>query len=405
MSKINKSKLLLLLFLLLVFNHWQVVAQLPMVEIATQYQHFVGQNDSLIHAHRMQVFFDKLKILEQRDSGIVRIVHVGDSHTQADMMTGVMRQLFQHYFGNAGRGLLAPLRLANTNEPTDYRLSSNNQWESSSIRKPHSQFSPGVAALSVATRDTLITLKLKTNFRNDTANAFNAIGFIGANYNKFPLVFVKDSLQQAHALAVIDNETMSTIVLPQMQNEVEMFMSNDLRIDGMVLTNGKNGVLYHNIGVNGAHISDYNRSVKLFEQLQMLQPDLVIVSLGSNEGVNKNITVDAIVSDLEMLKFNFEQAHVQAPLLLLTPFDNYYRRKTYNQYLAKVRRGMLQFASKQSVALVDMYAHTGGYKSAAQWRKHGLMRPDGVHYTRQGYELQAQLVFNVLMKNYLKYAH
>lgn len=42
----------------------------------------------------------------------VSIVHIGDSHVQADINTGTTRELLQYDFGNAGRGLIAPLRIS-----------------------------------------------------------------------------------------------------------------------------------------------------------------------------------------------------------------------------------------------------------------------------------------------------
>lgn len=379
-------------------------AQVRLANIAQQHKHFVGQNDSIVNVAQLYGFFDKLKALQQGDSGIVRILHIGDSHIQADILTGTMRQLFQQNFGNAGRGLVAPLRIAKTNEPADYRLSSDNKWEIASIRKAQNPFMPGVSGVSIESKDTIISLRLKTNFRNDTDNAFNKIDFLGNNTSKYPLIFIKDSLDEVRALAVFDNDSLSTVHLPKLLNNIEIFTSNDVRLDAMLLYNGKSGVLYHNIGINGGHISDYNRSPRLFEQLKLLQPDIIIVSLGTNEGVISSISTDRIISDLQTFTTNCSKAKISAPLLLLTPFDNYFRRKNYNLHLATVRRGMLQFANQQQIALADMYAHTGGYKSAAKWRNAGLLRADGVHYAREGYELQGMLLFNVLMNNYFIYA-
>ncbi len=403
MLKIIDLKILLCAIALLLFSS-PLLAQVGLAEIPQQYKQFVGENDSIVNVTQLHKFFDKLKALQQGDSGIVRIVHIGDSHIQADILTGMMRQLFQQNFGNAGRGLIAPLRIAKTNEPADYRLSSDNKWEIASIRKTQNLFLPGVAGVSVQSKDTIIGFRLKTNFRNDTVNAFNKIDFVANNTSKYPLIFIKDSLSEVRALGVIENDTLSTVHLPKLVNDIEIYTSNDLRLDAMLLYNGKSGVLYHNIGINGGHISDYNRSKKMFEQMKLLQPDLVIVSLGTNEGVVRSISSDRIISDLKMLQSNFTTAHIDAPLLIVAPFDNYYRRKNFNPYLATVKRAMELFSKQNNIAFADMYNITGGYKSAAKWKRAGLLRADGVHYAREGYELQGMLLFNVLMNNYFIYA-
>ena len=44
------------------------------------------------------------------------------------------------------------------------------------------------------------------------------------------------------------------------------------------LENENNGVIYHSIGVNGAKASDYNKFPILYEQLPVLNPDLIITA-------------------------------------------------------------------------------------------------------------------------------
>ena len=63
----------------------------------------------------------------------MRIVHIGDSHIQADMATGYTRRILQQEFGDAGRGLIVPLKLASTNEPLDYAITSTSQFDVSRL--------------------------------------------------------------------------------------------------------------------------------------------------------------------------------------------------------------------------------------------------------------------------------
>ena len=63
----------------------------------------------------------RMDSLEHHTSdGIVRILHIGDSHIQAEFVTNALRAMLQEVYGNAGRGLVSPLRLAGTNQPVDY---------------------------------------------------------------------------------------------------------------------------------------------------------------------------------------------------------------------------------------------------------------------------------------------
>ncbi|MDE6123515.1 MAG: hypothetical protein K2F76_09750, partial [Duncaniella dubosii] len=58
------------------------------------------------------------RAFEMSKESPVSIVHIGDSHVQADINTSTVRELLQYDFGNAGRGLVSPLKICGTNQPT-----------------------------------------------------------------------------------------------------------------------------------------------------------------------------------------------------------------------------------------------------------------------------------------------
>lgn len=65
----------------------------------------------------------------------VSIVHIGDSHLQADIATGHVRRSLQMDHGNAGRGLIAPLKMSGTNQPSDYTFASTMSWNAAKLMK------------------------------------------------------------------------------------------------------------------------------------------------------------------------------------------------------------------------------------------------------------------------------
>jgi hypothetical protein len=50
-----------------------------------------------------------------------------------------------------------------------------------------------------------------------------------------------------------------------------------------------------------------------------------------------------------------------------------------------------------------MYNAMGGDHSADAWKKAGLLRTDGIHFTKDGYEYQGNLLFNAIIKSYNQY--
>src|SRR5574337_34106 len=77
--------------------------------------------------------------------GTVSIVHIGDSHIQADYFTSVVRNSLQQFFGDAGRGLVFPYQLAQSNAPPDIGSFSNNIWQFNRVAHPEIPIASGIS--------------------------------------------------------------------------------------------------------------------------------------------------------------------------------------------------------------------------------------------------------------------
>ena len=63
---------------------------------------------------------------------------------------------------------------------------------------------------------------------------------------------------------------------------------------------------------------------------------------------------------------------------------------------------MKELAAEYGGAVWDQYAIMGGSRSSALWRGKGLMRPDRIHFTAEGYRLVGDLLYNALITDYLE---
>ena len=53
------------------------------------------------------------------------------------------------------------------------------------------------------------------------------------------------------------------------------------------------------------------------------------------------------------------------------------------------------------MAVWDLYGIAGGKENAcANWQRAGMMRPDHVHYTPEGYRLQGELFYEAFINAY-----
>src|SRR5687768_2933531 len=123
----------------------------------------VDTDNVINNASHLEGFFENLYQLAQTDNRKVNIVHIGDSHIQADYMTSIIRRNFHRHFGNAGRGLIVPLRVARTNEPNNFRTASKVVWRSKRCVLPDQPLPIGVGGVTIETTDRQGNLEISMN--------------------------------------------------------------------------------------------------------------------------------------------------------------------------------------------------------------------------------------------------
>jgi lysophospholipase L1-like esterase len=84
----------------------------------------------------------------------------------------------------------------------------------------------------------------------------------------------------------------------------------------------------------------------------------------------------------------------------VSPPDAFLKKVRPNPGIEKVRNEIIRYAVENGLAFWDMYKVNGG---AADWRLHGLLRPDGIHFSKEGYQYQGNLLFEAIMKRYDQY--
>ena len=128
----------------------------------------VIKNDSALFP-----FYEELIKLKKDNVTIVSILHIGDSHLQADLLTALVRTKMQLTFGNAGRGLVVPLKVAKTNEPSNYVTSSTSVWQSKRCVFPNNPMPIGIGGVTINSSESNASLNVKTFNTQDLDYSFN----------------------------------------------------------------------------------------------------------------------------------------------------------------------------------------------------------------------------------------
>ncbi len=340
----------------------------------------------------------------------VSFVHIGDSHLQADFATAVVRERLQRAYGSHGRGLIIPFRLAGTNEPTDYVFSSPDGMITSRLLKmpwPTDMTFTGVAVAPVDRSSFRLRLKAQEPF---DALAFHATAD-GLEVKKATL---PDGTEVPVGQSAADRTLY--VVLPQECTELTLTLSapRDLAVGGVELVRGRTGVSYHVIGNNGATYSTYSLIGDMGRGVAGLHPDMVIISLGTNEAFGRisshdfRKTIDELVSDIR-------RHNPSARLLLVTPAECYRRsvrrvrrrrgkrRRTrrvtsysVNPNIARMRDVIIDYGKDNHIPVYDWYAVAGGEGAAARWLADKNLGRDRIHLTAAGYRLQGALLADAL---------
>ena len=100
-------------------------------------------------------FFKKLDTLVFENRGKVRILHIGGSHLQADVISGRIREhLVKEYLGaSAGRGFVFPYSAARTNTPASYASYYKGIWDKNKNVQHEITKPLGLLGIAISTRD------------------------------------------------------------------------------------------------------------------------------------------------------------------------------------------------------------------------------------------------------------
>jgi len=356
----------------------------------------ISQNN-IVNVNALSSFFSQLKNIES-NSNTVSIVHIGDSHIQADFLSGEVRQKLQASFGNAGRGFVFPYKIAKSGGALDVRFSYTGSWQSCYIKRGYSTCNLGVSGFTI-TPGIGASFKIDVAAKAQTDATFNKLTFLD-NYGSFL------PTSALGGFSPIKEKGNTVIYFDELQEKIEFkpaFEKNIMpELQGMILENGEPGVLYHGIGINGSTVSQYLRSNSFEKQINDLDASLVIISFGTNDCYTSSskFCANCLKEDYRKLIARIRSKNPSTPILLTTPPDHFLNRKYANKKVIDLNNALYELAAEEEVALWDLHEAMGGAGSILSWKNEGLATSDLVHFTIPGYKLQGDLLYKALMRGY-----
>lgn len=170
------------------------------VVTAIDSSNFEAFNNVISNEKALATVFEKLYLLEEMQDRKVRIVHIGDSHIQADLFTGKIRTRLQQVFGNAGFGFTFPYALARTNNSAPIKYNGSGGF--SAVRNLYAEATKPVGLSGIALennhKDCHIDISIK-----DTNFYFTKLKIITpSNFNYFNIAGAKKAIKTEEKVAV-----------------------------------------------------------------------------------------------------------------------------------------------------------------------------------------------------------
>ncbi len=358
-----------------------------------------------------KLFFDKLKKLQSGEKEKVHILHIGDSHIQADIFSGRVRQRFadDYRFGIGARGFLFPYRLAKSNNPEDFQVLYTGSWEGKRCALPSEYSRWGLAGVTAQTRDVNATFSIIPNIKSVQNEIIRVkVFYPSADSYSFHIVLIPEEDNQIVSQLRTSDFVEFTLAQPQQKVKFALQktspIQNNFLLQGISLENNDQGVIYSASGVNGAKVSSYIRCVAFERNLQALKPDLVIISLGTNDAFFDDFNPATFKSNYRYLIDKIRKVAPHAGILLTTPGDSYRRRRYPNPDMQVAVNKIVEIGRELGVAVWNFYEVMGGFRSVELWQRHLLYQNDYVHLTHQGYILQGDLLYEAFDKAYRAFA-
>ncbi|MEQ8611347.1 MAG: GDSL-type esterase/lipase family protein [Parvibaculum sp.] len=335
------------------------------------------------------------------------VLHLGDSHISLDTFTRGLRQRWQARFGDAGRGLMpgVPFRYY---APDGYDIEMEGAWNIASSLPRDASGPFGIQGFRVSSGDDDAIISLRSD---NPVSAVEIEAYGGPDTGALLL-----KLGEAAPLKLPTRQAVPGLVrfrVPAANvHEIRLVPAGTGTVHLLgwaILSPAKPGVRYDSHGVVAATASITTRWDKdaVRAQVAAMNPDLVILGFGTNEGFNNGLDIAAYGAELAGFIDLLMAAAPGSSLALLGPFDGARQGAgetcgggwTTPPKLDAVRSVLANLAAARGAFFWDGGAAMGGRCSADEWARAEppLMYADRVHLRAAGAERLSAQLWNSLM--------
>ncbi|MHA8093580.1 GDSL-type esterase/lipase family protein [Aquirufa lenticrescens] len=337
---------------------------------------------------------DVAELAPKWKSGTLKVLHLGDSHVQIGHFSSEIKRLL----GVQQEGIQFPYSLAKSVDGRVLKSKASGRWEGTSILKPSAGWNIGLAGYAVSTRDSTaqITFTLK-----DSLARFNQIR-VWTNSDSCAMIpdvgpeFTLDKRGQSGNVAYWDFKSYTPVSQFTLALQKSASNQDEFTLHGVEVLSNVTSIDYQDLGVAGAQFTHLkSRGNVDLDQIELLKPDLLICSFGTNEAYNANWNLATYRQALVEFMQDVKSKSPGTVFLFTSPPDTRSQKR-----VPKFQQEVVQTLSDLPAAYYDLNQVMGGFGSSAEWVKNGCFLKDQLHFTKEGYQIQAKLFVLALFKSW-----
>ena len=406
-----KILLIIIIFISVFINVQTSVYSQKTYPYEIDYYNFIKYSENKIvfpaDSAAFESFFYKMDTIILNGTGKLSIVHIGGSHIQADVYSGRTRERLQTFYPgmNGGRGSVFPYRIGKTNNPRSYSVHYSGIWASCKNVQLKKTCNLGLSGMSVSTNDINANFEITLKSDSLVSYYFNKIrlfynndsnSFIPKFSKKIKIIKTEKNDKLGYTIFYLDGRYKKV----KLSFEKKKTVQNNFTLFGISLENDDPGIVYHSIGINGASFPSFLRCNQFEKHIKALNPDMVIISLGTNDAYTTKFKTEFYKSNYEKLIRRIKSVLPNAAILNTVANDSYLFRRYPNKNTQLAANVIYKVAKKMNCGVYDFYKVMGGFNSSSVWYQKNLMVKDKIHFNRQGYLLKGDLFFNAIIKAY-----
>lgn len=369
----------------------------PFIHKEANVLHYDSTSATLLH------FFNKWNRVAATGQGTVNIIHIGGSHVQAGVFPHQVRTHIMQQYPNlvGGRGMIFPYSAAaKCNNPDDYKVHCKEKVILTRNVYKEPEYPMGLCGISITAKDTVTRIQLLAADKSVDYGVRHIVVLGSSPQSVIPLLSYEG---RNVSPSYIDSSTHRFVFnLRQPTDSFDIVLpctpGQTFTLTGVCLGNRQPGFSYHSIGVNGAAVPDYLKC-PLADDLRLLRPDLVIFGIGINDAHEKDFDTVAFKNNYLALCDSIRKVNPKCAFIFVTNNDSYRkvrRRYTVNTNGPLAREVFYRLAELTGGAVWDQFEIMGGLRSMEKWQKAGLAQKDKVHFTRAGYRLMGDMLYEAL---------